>query len=159
MLARDRAVPGENLPEQFVERDFGALDGSGVISIQHDVDVNVSVAGVPKAGDGQIDFLLKTRGEAEQILQPSARHDDVFVQFCEAAGAERGGKFAPDLPDFFTVGVAQSALDEKWFESADDFFNFRQFTANGFFLPVNFNDQMRFANAEAIVLCVVLAST
>ena len=44
----------ENLPEQFIERGFGAFDGGGIVGIEHDVDVNVSVARVPEAGDRQV---------------------------------------------------------------------------------------------------------
>src|SRR5258708_14023830 len=73
---------------------------------------DVSIARVAETRDWQIDFLLQLRGEVEQILQPSARDDDVLVQFRETAGAERSEEHMSELqsPDHL---VCRLLLEKK----------------------------------------------
>ena len=78
-------------------------------------------------------FLLQARGELETVLQPAARHDDVFVQLGQAGVAERIGKFAADFPDFFALGGAQAAFDKQRLLPADDFFQVAESRAGRIF--------------------------
>ena len=54
VLAGDGAAPGDDLVEEFVEGlvGFGFLCGVSGVG-DHDVDVDVAVAGVAEAGDGE----------------------------------------------------------------------------------------------------------
>ena len=149
MFAADGAAPGNDLREKFIQRGFGALLGARLGQVHHDVGVDVAVAGVAETGDGQAVFLLQPGGELEQVFQPAARHDDVFVELGQAGVAEGVGKFAADFPDGFALGGAQAALDEQRFLPADDSFQVLDLAADGFFLAVQFDNQMGAATAQA----------
>ena len=88
------------------------MPGARLGQVHHDVGVDVAVAGMAETRDGQAVLLLQARGELEQVRQPAARHNDVFVQLGQAGVAEGVGKFAPDFPDSFALGGAQAAFDE-----------------------------------------------
>ena len=91
-----------------------------LVQVHHHVGVDVAVAGVAETRDGQAVLLLQPGGELEQVFQPAARHDDVFVQLGQAGVAEGIGKFAPDFPDFLALGGAEAAFDGQRFLPADD---------------------------------------
>src|SRR5947199_4865824 len=61
VLARDYAAPRQHLRKKIVERlfHFVAHDRVTIISIRHDVHMNVAVAGVTETGDGKSVFFLK----------------------------------------------------------------------------------------------------
>ena len=53
MLTRDHTAPSQHLCEEIVQRvlDPFAHGGVAIVPVRHDVDVNVAVPGVTKAGD------------------------------------------------------------------------------------------------------------
>ena len=99
MLASDDAPPGENLPEEIVERGVGAGAAAGLGVVHHHVDVDVAIARVAKARDGEAMLFLQPRGEAKQFLQPPAWDDDVFVQLRQAGVTEAVAEFAAQAPE------------------------------------------------------------
>ena len=154
MFATDGTTPGDNLGKEFVQCGFAAALRAGLGEVHHDIGVDIAVAGMTETGDRQSVFLPQLRREFEKLFKFSAWHDDVLVEFCKAGVAERGGKFAADLPDFFALDVAPSVFDESRFMPANHAFDGGQFAAHGIFLAVKFNNQMRAANSKAIVFCV-----
>jgi len=115
MFAADGAAPRNDLGKEFIERGFSALLGALLVQVHHDVGVDVAIAGMAETRDGQTMLLLQSRGELEQIGQPAARHDDVFVELGQAGVAKGIGKFAPDFPDGLTLGHTQAAFNEQRF--------------------------------------------
>ena len=112
MFAADGAAPGDDLGKKFIKRGFGMFIGARLVQVHHHVGVDVAIAGVAETRDGQAVLLLQPGGELEQIFQPAARDNDVFVQLGQAGVAEGVGKFAPDFPDFLALRGAEAALDE-----------------------------------------------
>src|ERR1035437_7949704 len=104
--------------------------------------MDVAIASVAETRGGQAVFLLEPGSKLEQVFQPAARHDDVFVKFGQAGVAEGIGKFAPDFPDGLALGDAEAAFDKQRFLSADDLLQFLDLSADGIFLTVEFDDEM-----------------
>src|ERR1043166_4665541 len=98
-------------------------------------------------------LLLKFFGEAKQIFQSPARHDDVLVQLRKAGIAKRVGKFPADFPDLLAFMSAESAFDEQGPLLPDNFFQVANFELNRFLLAVQFDNQMRATAAEVFALC------
>ena len=69
MFACDHAAPRQHLRKKIVKRAFDLFAHSSVaiVAVRHDVDVNVSVSGVTKAGDRKSMFRLQRLGEFHQI--------------------------------------------------------------------------------------------
>src|SRR5438552_4702237 len=69
VFACDHAAPRQHLRKKIVERTLDPFAHSSVpiIPVCHDVDVNVSVSGVAKAGDRESMFRLPRLGELHQI--------------------------------------------------------------------------------------------
>ncbi len=64
----DGAFPGDDLEEEFVEGGFGAFADGGVFhGGDHDVDVDVAVASVTEAGDGEAGLFLEFGGEGDEV--------------------------------------------------------------------------------------------
>src|SRR6478672_2499409 len=60
VLASNYAAPAQHLGEKIIERalDFLANDRVAIVSISHDVDMNVAITGMTKAGDRESVLLL-----------------------------------------------------------------------------------------------------
>src|ERR1019366_4423503 len=101
VFASDRAAPGKDLLEQFIQGSLATPFGAGLIEIDHDVRLNIAVAGVAETGDRKAVLSLEPRGESEQVFQAAAWDDDVLVQLGEAGVTWGVGEFAPNLPDGF----------------------------------------------------------
>jgi len=80
VFSGDNTFQRKNVPEQFIESLFAAPFSIRIASVHHHVNVNIAIARVPKAGDGQAVFLLQGRCETKQIFQPATRHDDIFIE-------------------------------------------------------------------------------
>ena len=52
--------------EEFVQRRLGAPFGARLVEVHHDIGVDVAVAGMAEAGDGQAVFFLEPGGKLEQ---------------------------------------------------------------------------------------------
>jgi hypothetical protein len=111
-----------------------------LIEINHDVGVDISIAGMSEAGDGQVVLFLELRGEAKEVLKSPAGNDDVLIQLCETRIAQGVREFAPDLPDSFSLAIAQPAVDKEWVVVADDAFEVTDFGLDRFFLAVELDD-------------------
>jgi hypothetical protein len=130
VFASDRTTPRQYLSEQFVQGGLGTSFSAGLGVIHHDVSMDVAVAGVAEAGELQLAFLLQSRGEVEQVLQPAARDDDVLVQLGEAGVAQGIGELAADFPDGFALFIAQASFGEQWFLRTDNSLKGEDFVLN-----------------------------
>jgi len=81
MLAGNYAAPGQHLCEEIVERvfDFFAHNCVAIVTIRHDVDVNVAVPGVTETGDWKSILSLQCLREFHEIDQTTAWHYDILV--------------------------------------------------------------------------------
>jgi hypothetical protein len=148
VLAGDDAAPFEDLFEEFIETAFAAPLRARRLVIHHHVDVDVAIARVTKAGNGQAVLRLQPRGEPEQILEPAARHHDVLVELGEAGVTQRIGEFTPQAPELFHLPGPEGAIDETRLEPTDNFFDLRELPADGRLLAVEFNEEDRVATVE-----------
>ena len=124
MLAGDRAAPCEDLREQLVEGAVSLLANRGIFHVSdHDIHVNVPVAGVAEACDRETMALLQAGGEFHQIDKAPARDDDVLVEFFEAGGFERL-RIKPPQPPKRLAGRGRGGLADA--EGARLFQNPRQ---------------------------------
>ncbi len=76
----------------------------------------------PQTGEPEAVLLLQANGEAEQILQPPARDDDVLVELGKAGIAQGVGKFAAQFPDGFALLIAVTGFDKERTQPAHNFF-------------------------------------
>src|SRR5215831_5225816 len=116
MFAGDRPAPGQYLAEKLVQTSFSTPLGVRFGEVHHHIDVNISVARMTEAGDGEEVFLLELCCEPKNLLEPSPRHHDVLIQFGQTRIAQGVREFAAKTPDFFTGFYAQGHFDEKRFE-------------------------------------------
>ena len=58
VFASDRAAPGKDLLEQFIQGNLATPFGAGLIEIDHDVRVNIAVAGVAETSNRKAVFPL-----------------------------------------------------------------------------------------------------
>src|SRR5262249_41279934 len=83
VFACDDTAPREHLGKKIVERalDLFAHSRIAIVSVCHDVDANVAVTGVTKAGDRESMLCLQLPGEFHQVHEMTPRHDDVLIEF------------------------------------------------------------------------------
>src|ERR1043166_1726439 len=65
MFAGNGALPGEGLAEKLIQGSVGAAGGLRLAIVHHHIDMDVAVAGVAEAGDGQAVLRLQSSGEVE----------------------------------------------------------------------------------------------
>src|SRR5438067_11716787 len=122
MFAADRALQGDHACEH---RALGFMRAAHLVVVagcDHDVDVDVAVAGVTKARNPEPVLLLDAVDEREQLRDSPLRDDDVVVEFDWRDGFQGEGElpaYAPDLlplalvpgaQNFGGAGVAAGAL-------------------------------------------------
>ena len=125
--------------------DFFPHRGVAVVTDGHDVDVNVAITGVAKAGDRKSVLCLQRFGELHQIDQAAARHDYVLVQFREAGRAKRITKLTAQRPELFAICLASRQFERVWFSFLEQFANGGGLAANARLLSVEIDQQMRVA--------------
>ena len=108
MLPTDDATHGEDSLEKLVENTVHPAIVRLGSSRGHQVDVNVAVARMTKAGNRHAMLLLKPRGQPKEIHYPTSRNGDVFIQFHEPCVSQGVAKASANLPDLFASGVAVS---------------------------------------------------
>src|SRR5262245_25360308 len=86
VFACDDTAPGQYLRKKIVERalDSVAHGRIAIVSVCHDVDVNIAVSRMAEASDRESMLCLQPLGEFDQIDETTAWDDDVFVQFRQA---------------------------------------------------------------------------
>ena len=62
--------------------------------------MDVAVTRMPEAGHRQAMCSLKADGEPKEIVEPTARDDDVFIQLREAGITQRVENSRRNLPNF-----------------------------------------------------------
>ena len=113
MFASDRAAPLENLAKEFVQGSLAASLRTWLSQIDHEIGVDIPVAGMSKTGNSDAMFFLQARREGEEVLESAARHHNIFVEFGQTGISKRVRELAPDLPHFFTLVSTQANLDEQ----------------------------------------------
>jgi len=81
VFACNDAAPSQHLCEEIVERvlDLFAHRGVAIVTIGHDVDVNVAVPCVTETGNRKSILRLQCLREFHEIDQMTARHDHILV--------------------------------------------------------------------------------
>src|SRR5438874_1029217 len=148
MFAGNGAAPFKHLLEEVIQWRLCALLRVRVRSVDHYVHMDVSVAGVTKAGDRHAMLFLETGRKTKQIFEPATRHHDVLVQFDQTGIAQRIRKFAANAPEFFTRWRTERLGNELRFELRHNPSNLLEFCRYSRFLAVELNDQMRVAASE-----------
>ena len=96
VFAGDGAAPGDDVPEEVVEGSLAAAAGAGLLEVHHEVGMDVAVAGVAKAGDGETVTALEAGGQGEELFKAAAGHNDVFVELGQTGVAKGIGKLTSD---------------------------------------------------------------
>ena len=80
MLACDRSTPGDNLGKEFVQGGLcPRVNLWFVVVLNHDVHMDISISGVPKAGDWKSAAPLQVPRKVNQIYESPAGNNDVFI--------------------------------------------------------------------------------
>ena len=81
VLACNDATPGQHLCKEIVERvvDSFAHSSVAIVTVCHNVDVNIAIPGVTKAGNRKSILSLHGFGEFHEIDQTTARHDYILI--------------------------------------------------------------------------------
>ncbi len=151
VFAADDAAEAEDVAEEIVEGNVGAGALIRVLHVgDHDVDVDVAVAGVAEAGDGEATADLEACGEFDEIDETAAGDDDVFVEFGEAGVAETVREFAAHLPEGFDFGVGGAWFDADGSVGAEETSDFAEFGADAGGGAVEFCEEVGFAWRDAV---------
>lgn len=143
VLSGDGTLPAQDLVKKFVESGFGPAAGRRVFPIpHHDIHMNIAIPRVAEAGDGEPAFLLQAGGEAHEVDEPGARHDDIFVQFAQTGGFERGGETPADIPDALAGGFVAGHRDPGGLHGAEESGQIGQFRKHAALLPVDFENEV-----------------
>src|SRR5438552_5249167 len=145
MFACNDATPRKDLREEIVQSalDVFAHRGVAIVTVCHDVDVNVAVPSVTKAGDRKSVLNLKCLREFHEIDEMTPRHDHILVKLRQAARAQLIAKLTAQCPESFGIDLTDGYLQCIWFSLLEQLANSRGFAANTFLLSVNIDEQMR----------------
>ena len=151
VFAADDAAEAEDVAEEVVESGVGAGALMRVLHVgDHDVDVDVAVAGVAEAGDGEAAADLEAGGEFDEIDETAAGDNDVLVEFGEAGVAETVGEFAAHLPEGFDFLVGGAGFDADGAVGAEETGDFAEFGADASGGAVEFCEEVGFAWGDAV---------
>ncbi len=106
VFARDHSTPCQHLGEKLIQRrlNFFTNFRLAIISVRHDIDVNVPVSGMTETGDRKSMFrACSFSGKLDEIDHAAARDDNVLVQLGQAGRAKRVAEFATQRPKFFAI--------------------------------------------------------
>src|SRR6266446_10574291 len=83
VFAGNVSTPRQHLGKKFVKSalHFVAHGGVAIVAVGHDVDMNVTVTGMPKAGDGKAVLRVQPLREFNKIDNAAAGDDHILVQF------------------------------------------------------------------------------
>ena len=138
MLACDGSVPGNDLAEKFIQGDLGTLTEHRVVHAgDHDVHVDVTIASMTKTGHGKATLSLQFLRKINQINQPAARHDNVFIKLDQTGISQAVTELTAELPESFTGLVSESFFKAGATEIADQLGKRLQFSFHGRFLSIN----------------------
>ena len=110
----------------------------------HQIDVNVAVTRMTKAGNRHAMLLLKPRGQPKEIHYPTPRNGDVLIQFHKPCVSQGVAKASANLPDLFASGVAVSR-DNLGRGGTQNLCSGGQLAFDGGGLSVKFDDKHRIA--------------
>ena len=84
MLAGNHTSPREHLCEKFIEGGINFFTHArvAVVTIRHDINVNVAITCMAKTCNGKSMLRLKLLDELDKIDNVTARHDHILIQFC-----------------------------------------------------------------------------
>src|SRR5262249_5706619 len=141
VFACDYTAPGQDFRKKIVERalDFVTHGRIAIVSVRHDVDVNITVSGMAETSDRESMFCLQPLGEFHQIDEATAWDDDVFVQFRQAGCAQRVTELTAQRPELFAIGFARGYLKRIWPSLLNQFVNRRRLAADALLLSIQIN--------------------
>jgi len=144
VLPTNDAAHLQNATEQFVEDSMHPAIVRLRPSRSHQVDVNVAVSRMTKAGNRNTVLFLESRGQPKEIHYPAPRNGYVLIQFHEPCVSEGVAKSSANLPDLFASGVAVSR-DNLGRGGTQNLYGGGKLTFDGGGLAVKFNDKHRIA--------------
>src|ERR1035441_9109383 len=75
----NRTAPGDDLLEQFIQSRLTPPFSPGLFEIDHDVGVDVAVAGMTETGHREVVLPLETRGEGEEVFQAATGDNNILI--------------------------------------------------------------------------------
>ena len=110
--------------------------------------MNIPIPRMTEAGEGEAVLLLEAGGEFHEVHQPTARNDDVLVEFLESGGFEGLRVEAPQSPEGF-AGIRRGGfLNTSSAGFSQKFFEIRCLGADAGQLAVHFDNHLRLAGRE-----------
>ena len=106
VFATDDPAHSENLLEKFVENTVHPAIVRFGSHRSHEVDMNITIPGMAKAGNGNSILLLKAGSTPKEIHNTTPRNGDVLIEFNEARVAQGVTKASANLPDLLASYVA-----------------------------------------------------
>src|ERR1035441_9745231 len=113
MFPGNRTAPGDDLLEQLIQSRLATPFGAGLFEINHDIGVNVAVAGVAETGHREAVFPLESRGEGKEVFQATTGDNNVLVELGKPGIAQSIGELAPNLPDGFAFVLPEADFDKE----------------------------------------------
>ncbi len=104
MFAAHGAAQGEGRGEDFLDGLFGFFHLTGDLAVDHDVDMDVAVAGVAEVDDGNRVLRRDRLDLADHVGNTAARHADVLVEFVGIDLSQARRDAAAHLPDLLALG-------------------------------------------------------
>lgn len=103
MLTCDGSIPGDDLAEKLIERDFGTLTKNGILHAgDHDVHMDIAITSMTKTGHRKATLSLQFLRKINQIHQPAARHNDVLIQLNQTRVSKTITELTTELPESLT---------------------------------------------------------
>ena len=105
-FAADPATQVDDFPEEGIKGLIGSGTHRWIINaINHDIDVDIAVPGMPETGNRHAALLLQALTESDQLDQPAPWHDDVLIELCQAGGPQAVTERTAYFPDGLTPGL------------------------------------------------------
>ena len=100
MFPGDGSSPGNHLTEERVERRLDLLGAFALLFLgDHDVHMDVAVAGMAEAGDREAGLFLKLLCEGDQVDESAAGNGNVLVELGKSCGLQGSRERATQGPD------------------------------------------------------------
>src|ERR1039458_4741456 len=146
----NRTAPGDDLIEQLIQSCLATPFGAGLFEINHDVGVDVAVAGVAETGHREAVLSLEARGEGEEVFQAATGDNDILVELGKPGIAQSVRELAPNLPDGFAFVLPEADFDKEGLLGRDEFLELTNLAAHGAFLAIELYDEVGPAAPQAL---------
>jgi len=144
VFPRNDAPPFENFGKEFIE-SLGDLffDGTAfVVASGHEVDMNISISSVAKAGDGEAVFFSEFFGKKGEVSESTTGDNDIFVELWQAGCFEGLGKCAAQIPEFLASEFAKGGFHSAGVQFLEEVGEGFHFTGDRGFLAIEIQKEM-----------------